>query len=428
MTEELIFNTIARLGNRTYQQSDIISLSRVYFFDSSEVWEKIKEISTHRLPINYQTVYIKIRQTRRIGFYKIIITDVMGNYADMDIENWNRIGHDIRMCVGNSPVDLPEIPATETISARRSSRTVNTHIIPESIENNMNIPVEVNIDRIPVPFINNIGVIIEPDAAYPNQFNYLLSRINDNFTFGVEMEFCSTINGTEVCEKFQAAGLDIRDRHNSYGESSTSEWVLCYDGSVGTEGMFGYELTTPILSGKDGLKQLYKYLSVMRSLERERKIKIKRTCGLHIHIGTFGTEKQVVRDFRKLYGNNEEFLDLLFPESRRRSNNSYCNSINANSNEDEKYQKVSLRNFNMNGTFEVRHHSGTIEFEKIANWIVFCETILNDVIQGRAITNKASSLMTFFSQFSNDNALFYFIRRVLQLNPDLRLNTTEETN
>ena len=121
-----------------------------------------------------------------------------------------------------------------------------------------------------------------------------------------------------------------------------------------------------------------------------------RRCGLHVHhdINDY-TVKQIANIFA-LYIKLEKTLDTFVPNSRRANNNAYCYSLfrgttqqtildklkAVNSIEDieriwdTRYLKVNFQSYVKYGTIEFRQHSGTIEFEKMYNWILLTQQMV----------------------------------------------------
>jgi hypothetical protein len=269
-------------------------------------------------------------------------------------------------------------------------------------------------------------------SEIPAELKTIIDSIDDdnkNYTFGVEIEFLSNINGEDFCKYLDDNDLEIVNKSDEYGRSSTEKWVLCYDSSVHNENYrYGYELTTPILQGKKGIYDLFRYMLVMKKLLSEEKIGISKKCGLHVHLGNFG-DFNVAVDFLKEYSINEHFIDLLMPESRRLDNNGFCRKIRT-SDWEEKYQKVSLRKYNLNGTFEVRHHSGTLNFTKIANWIIFNMNLITKIKKESVATVEYKNIFELLTAIvgNNINIFNYFIKRYVSLNSMEDANLFVEEN
>ena len=102
------------------------------------------------------------------------------------------------------------------------------------------------------------------------------------------------------------------------------------------------------------------------------------SCGTHFHFDM----RHLRQDDVVLYGNRlaqaVPVLRLLLPKDRR--DNKYCkktiNTINTECVMPHKYAFINLAAYNKHKTMEIRGHSGTIDAEKILNWIKLCEQIM----------------------------------------------------
>jgi hypothetical protein len=153
------------------------------------------------------------------------------------------------------------------------------------------------------------------------------------------------------------------------------------------------------LSGPAGLDEADKVVKALQDFG----CTVNKKCGLHVHLGAgtaaFRTEGENVplaymKRFSKMYAIFEPVLDSLVPPSRRGSANSFCRSITSASlprlssaatlediiyattgshnNDFRRYHKLNLVAFSRYKTVEVRHHSGTLDSNKVRHWIVLC--------------------------------------------------------
>lgn len=196
--------------------------------------------------------------------------------------------------------------------------------------------------------------------------DFTLAEALEQVTFGVEMEFVRTgISAEDLLTLLRREGLPVDDQSTRYGQSSTTSWVLCCDGSLPSGGQ---ELTTPKLKGSSGFEEFEKYLKVIEKLASDGKMKVMRACGLHVHIGTFGSNSAFPRKLLSSYKKIEKYVDMVVSPSRRQ--NHYCAPVDVNDTR-VKYQKVSVRNYSSNGTFENRLHQGSLNHLKISSWVKF---------------------------------------------------------
>ena len=261
-------------------------------------------------------------------------------------------------------------------------------------------------------------------------------------TFGVEIEFGLNRdtygNFKDEFEMRTGEKVNVTSAYNT--SVSNTHWTLATDSSVSVDGYIGRELKSPPikLSEIDRLKKVYEFLNEVG--------KVNRTCGQHVHIDandlTFKQQKKVLI----AYLVNEDVIDMMHPISRRFGRgvgSQYCgsghgrheltreqtqdSSVNRNVNYpsdvsvqfmrlqnhyksvviNECIKKIkkarSVRRLQANGfaekysnvqiverfgTMEFRQHAGTLEYNKIANWIIFLNNFVIGYGFGPAIAMK----------------------------------------
>lgn len=233
-------------------------------------------------------------------------------------------------------------------------------------------------------------------------------------TYGVEIECIAPIymTATQLSQALNQAGIAafVGGRF----DSTNGRWKITHDGSIHTDhrGGHGLELVSPALSGEAGFAQIAQICGV---INRHGFI-INKSCGLHVHIDVrrpTALDIEAMKRLALLYVEHESLIDLVLPASRRGSANIYCRSI-ANVNTAElmrcedttqiarvlygnprlqhsatgrgrrrryywgnneshlRYVKLNFMSLSKHGTVEFRHHSGTIDADKIRNWVVAC--------------------------------------------------------
>lgn len=209
-------------------------------------------------------------------------------------------------------------------------------------------------------------------------------KFNEERTYGIEIEF-TTADREEVASLIRGKGLECSSERYNHRTSRTA-WKVITDSSCGSE------LVSPILKGREGLRQL----KIVTEALKEAGAKVNRNCGLHIHhdVNDYNA-KQMVNIFA-YYTRYEKALDSLMPNSRRANNNRYSKSLyNGNQPQElldhlkevktiselqrtwnTRYLKVNFQSYVTYGTVEFRQHSGTIEYEKIYNWILLTQQIV----------------------------------------------------
>jgi len=256
--------------------------------------------------------------------------------------------------------------------------------------------------------------------------------------FGVEIEFLSDgVSLQSVSSAINAAGITCNIEH--YNHHTPISWKLTTDASC------GYELVSPILQGEDGLSQIEKVCSALKSAGA----KVNKSCGLHVHVDARDLKNAEIARVIFNYAKNERVFDSLQPESRRNNINTYCGSVTKilsrldtqsakesftrnpfklyNSVLCTRYVKVNLEAYTRHSTVEFRQHSGTIESSKITNWVVlllgFVEKSRNSNLSGASKKQTLDSFRIWLNLWHTgtdsraDALCSYITKRFKELNP-----------
>ena len=178
-------------------------------------------------------------------------------------------------------------------------------------------------------------------------------------------------------------------------QSNQKKWTMKDDGSVSGAGL---ELISGdannVLKGTQGLNELF----IITEALKVAKAKVNSSTGIHVHHSNRGLNLSHQNQIVNLYNSNSIAIAAMLPNSR--VNNSYARPIETNlvnriqnssyledyrTQSENRLSRYSVVNFTQ-VTVEFRQHSGTIEFEKIKNWIVFTQAIINESI--RRVENK----------------------------------------
>lgn len=174
---------------------------------------------------------------------------------------------------------------------------------------------------------------------------------------GIEIEF--------ICEK------DPVTIANAFADANLQNYVqLKEDGSVqDSDGENGHELNV-LLKERTYKLTLKKVCDVLISLDAE----VNSSCGLHVHLDMRARNKE------RVFHNLVSVQDILFsmqPASRRE--NAYCprNICTSFQEEEEKGDRSAINTWAWRDhkTLEVRLHAGTINFNKISNWVDILVTV-----------------------------------------------------
>lgn len=214
---------------------------------------------------------------------------------------------------------------------------------------------------------------------------------NNTFTsnrkFGVEIEF-KGLSRYDAEDALRNAGLNVQIE--GYNHDTRSHWKIVSDGSVSD----GWELVSPPLSGNAGLEEVRTAANAMVAAGAY----VDRECGLHVHVDGANLSAATIVNMTERYARHEGEINKLVPSFRHacswaRSMNTVASTVRGYLNNnptataraiseqiDSRYYKLNLQAYLRHGTIEFRQHSGTCDGTKIANWIVFCVTFVEDSI------------------------------------------------
>lgn len=227
-------------------------------------------------------------------------------------------------------------------------------------------------------FVQNVYAKYNANRPLSREGGFVFSR-----SFGIELEIVHR-NQRQLRDAIRSRG--ILCEIEGYNHSTRRYWKIVSDASVNG----GYELVSPVLKGQSGLDEVK---AVCEALSEVGAL-INKSCGFHAHFGT-DDFKESVSVWRNLYINYatlEEDIDAFMPPSRRR--NTYCASLKVRGWREKmenartlvelekaitkrsRYFKLNSQSYWRHGTVEFRQHSGTIEFDKIRNWLLFCARLV----------------------------------------------------
>lgn len=246
-----------------------------------------------------------------------------------------------------------------------------------------------------------------------------------NRQFGVEIEFFGTGSKRILMNKLRAKGIEVQNER--YNHQLRTHWKITTDSSINPSRGTGMEIVSPILKGADGLDQLKRVCEALR----EWGGLINKSCGLHIHFDAAHLQLQAWKNLYKNYILGEGTIDSMMPNSRRANNNTYCKSLlarlgtksNAFREIDRainvegiskaianrsRYHKINAESFFRHKTVEFRQHSGTINYDKISNWIFFLHGMVSYSEKGKIINDGNLDTMKAFMK--TETHTFYFNR------------------
>ncbi len=217
--------------------------------------------------------------------------------------------------------------------------------------------------------------------------------MNEFRSYGIELEFVSKISHEELTSRLNIAFVFRNIEHTAYCSNSyhhnrdpynVNTWDVKADSSIQApdicdEFPYGIEIASPVLKGKDGLKALKAVCEVLSTVA-----KVGKTTGLHVHHGIKTAE---LRDVAKAWGKIQDAVYTIVPPSRR--NNRYCAKWHSKYDGGSvikwyrnfvgtRYVGLNLESYWLRGTVEFRMAAGSMEYEKISNWVIYTQMLIDN--------------------------------------------------
>lgn len=231
---------------------------------------------------------------------------------------------------------------------------------------------------------------------------------------GVEIE-CFVPNGQPILDKDGDEIGSISDEYEArtyvkqcISRIGVSRVEVKFDGSLECEDGegFGIEVTLVFNNKASGFESLNKLCNALN----EAGCYINKTCGLHVHLDVRNLDKEGVRLLGRKLTRCLPVLKHIMPESRH--NNRYCR-LGMSRFGGDRYFAVNLTSYKKFKTIEIRLHSGTVDFEKIKNWIEVLQAIRKSEIT--VPQTKFQQLIDTLNL--SDKLVEYLERRITKLNP-----------
>lgn len=263
----------------------------------------------------------------------------------------------------------------------------------------------------------NYGFVQNVFAKYwPNQVQSkgVFRPLIFNKKFGIEIE-AHGVSRSKVLTAIRAKGVRIEDEN--YNHTTRGWWKIVSDSSI--NGDNGFEIVSPILEGEAGLEELKKVCEALT----EVRAKINKSCGMHVHFDASGMGIGEVKNLMLNYAAYENHIDSILPNSRRGNTNTYCQSLKNDKAKIEaatgirelanaigtRYRKINLQSFVRHGSIEFRQHSGTVEFEKIKNWVLFLHNLVD--FSKKKKVEQGEATFESFQKFNQEEIYNYFYNR-----------------
>ena len=243
-------------------------------------------------------------------------------------------------------------------------------------------------------------------------------------------------------------------------------WKITTDSSVeNNRGDYGLELVSPILRGQEGLEEVKIMLNALQSLDGT---KINSSCGTHVHVGSQDATAKKVKNLLKFVAKYRPEISSILPPSRRTDSfrwaknlmwdnncvrdydtrrviftatpmdlNSFSLGIDKVINNCKKhnlddynsimrlhnylgtrYKDINFEKFLKYNTMEFRQYGGTLDFEKLGHWIVFCTNTIDKCFKTRSIEIKRAdwqnNFINVFGEKQSRKVLRFFEDRAVQ--------------
>lgn len=294
-----------------------------------------------------------------------------------------------------------------------------------------------------VRLINDQGGLLETISYRRAKVQWLRSMLGssadlDALTFGVELEHImpAGMTGDRLCQLLRDAGIVCYPEE--YNHRPSNSWKLVTDGSLGNYS-HGRELVSPPLRSEAGFDQVRRACAVLKNAG----CKVSKKCGLHVHVGARTESVDFFKNVVHLYQSAETAIDSFMAPSRRGNSASFARPIciylsrmasastidqvaqaigqtpGARSARDsDRYCKINLKAWWQHGTIEFRQHQGTVEAQKVENWVRLILRMCLTSRQGPKTAATVEELMTAVdcAQAEKD----YFAARVRFFQPDVR--------
>jgi superfamily II DNA or RNA helicase len=220
-------------------------------------------------------------------------------------------------------------------------------------------------------------------------------EINPGQTFGIEFEIFDPFQ--QRGQRWQQTAQAILDALRPH--VPTAERPIGYHGAnknlgvwnIEPDGSCGFEVTTPILQGREGLMEVVDACEPLQRAARSAGLFVNQKTGTHVHLGWQPRAKELRRLYHLVAFFEPALLSLVAPS---RAHNLYAQRlIQSLSTVDDlrtleqwrrhcrqhpdRFMSVNPNNiFGGYGTLEIRMHSGTLEAPKILRWVSLWMRIL----------------------------------------------------
>lgn len=218
--------------------------------------------------------------------------------------------------------------------------------------------------------------------------------MNPHRTFGVEIECISKIPREDLASMINESEYFRNSEYQAVSSiwcrqtnpRNTKTWIVKYDASIITNKDYPYqvEVVSPVLSGNEGLVVIGKVLEVL-----DKYCIVNKTCGLHVHHGLIDDDNLI--NILRAWLRVEDTIYSCLPQSR--SEGRYAQKLTSKVNKNprsihnlrqwwgskvrERYYGINFESVWIRNTVEVRAAAGTLSFEKVKNWVILTQKLVD---------------------------------------------------
>lgn len=214
-------------------------------------------------------------------------------------------------------------------------------------------------------------------------------------------DFCHILRSLKL-NKFVTIKTDISIKTNEQLYATDNGTFVKLNTGVPREVVFSYRS-----GNEDAVRNFCKAL--------KGRAYVNRSCGTHFHLDVRHLEAEEATVYARRLARCVPALRLLLPKTRRESK--YCkeliNTIEKPATNEGRYAFVNLSAYSKHKTIEVRGHSGTINADKILNWIKLCEYIMAvdlNFMPNAEYKNNVESIEQLISQYRFDEILSGYVK------------------
>lgn len=219
--------------------------------------------------------------------------------------------------------------------------------------------------------------------------------------FGVELEVIGR-SSIQIQAALNAARIPF-GTGGYHAVGSVGDWMITSDASVRANpaqmrrGLsHGAEVVSPPLRGKKGLAMVRRVMTAFA----DAGIEVNKSCGGHVHHEARDFSLDAMKRLVRSYESLQRAIDRVLPASRRSTTrNHYCErwgdyelirldsatTLQQAAQASTKYRTLNVMTYASYGTVEFRQHQGTVEADKLINWILFGQALVKAAVKGVAI-------------------------------------------